>query len=69
MLRIAKPLSRALGKVRCRGRMKILSTAGGEGPVQAGVSQRGMRLMDIPRKEVQQHLLLSAFLLLARAEA
>lgn len=37
--------------------------------MQAGVSQRGMRLTDVPREEMQQHLLLSAFLLLARAEA
>lgn len=35
----------------------------------AGVSQPGTPLMDVPHKEVQQHLLLSAFLLLARAEA
>lgn len=37
--------------------------------MQAGVSQRGTRLRDVLHKEVQQHLLLSAFLPLAGAEA
>lgn len=66
MLRIAEPLSRPLGTARCRGRMTCQRE---KGAALAGVSQRQPWPVDIPRTEVQQHLLPSAFLLLAPAEA